>query len=372
MLALFSRSTRATTRPDLIRYNRSLSSRTPGPAMTTIRRTTRTMPAALPRGGHRSNVIFHRNRPETDRKRRAISAAGLDSLHVVLDFDHTLTAYLSPDGGEKCPECHDVLQHGPYWPSARRESFRAAIDAIWADQRSGMLGSPVEWWIRFHDAVVAHGITEDEMREAAREAHVSLRPGAAELLAWLNARGVRTTIVSAGVSTVIEEVFERHGVELHQGAAVIANVPVWDRKGRAVSFEDPLICSRNKAEVLRGMGFGGEAGTGGGKVRNVVLAGNSVGDAACLLGMRHGHSLSFGFLHEEVEDFGGSGPRFGQDRSGLDSVLEDGTERPPQGNGSPGLENFLEHYDVVTCGYRSDFSYLMKLLQEIENSKEYS
>merc|ERR1712238_304738 len=34
--------------------------------------------------------------------------------------------------------------------------------------------------------------------------------------------------------------------------------------------------------------------------QNVILAGNSIGDAACLLGIRHEHSLSFGFLHEEV------------------------------------------------------------------------
>mmetsp|Transcript_66762 Transcript_66762/g.74794 ORF Transcript_66762/g.74794 Transcript_66762/m.74794 type:complete len:443 (-) Transcript_66762:2-1330(-) len=364
----------------------------------------------------KSNVILHRDKLETDKRRNAITAAGLDSLHVVLDFDHTLTSYLrqphvqndndnntSPqhDNGDAdeinpqqchndeiytsppnhediCPECHDVIQYGNYEPLERRHSFCSAIDVIYADQQEEKLTELSEWWIRFHEAVIAHQITEQEVRTAAQEAHIVLRPGAMELLAWLAAHHVQTTIVSAGVSTVIEEVLQQNNVQLPHNTQVIANVPVLfstsnsgeeqgdDNERQIVAFEEPLIYSRNKAEVLIGMGFRDDPqkeennkddddDVRNKHTKNVILAGNSIGDAACLLGIRHEHSLSFGFLHEEVE-------------------MEEGTQNPlPNGSSSSSsstnnekVQQFLENYDVIHCGYSSDFSYLLELLQEIK------
>mmetsp|Transcript_49338 Transcript_49338/g.53242 ORF Transcript_49338/g.53242 Transcript_49338/m.53242 type:complete len:437 (+) Transcript_49338:87-1397(+) len=393
--AIFSSSSR--------RYHNMVSSRTSSTSIPTMSTST-----------SKSNVILHRDKLETDKKRNAITAAGLDSLHVVLDFDHTLTSYLRhqphvhnndnsgskgadistqcrndemnnspPNREDICPECHDVIQYGNYEPLERRHSFCSAIDIIYADQQEEQLTELSEWWIRFHEAVIAHQITEQEVRTAAQEAHIVLRPGAVELLDMLATHNVQTTIVSAGVSTIIEEVFQQNDVQLPKNTQVIANVPVFSSSGgkkqgddnerQIVAFEEPLIYSRNKAEVLIGMGFlddpqkeennkDDDDDVRKKNTKNVILAGNSIGDAACLLGIRHEHSLSFGFLHEEVE-------------------VEEGTHNPlPNGSSSScsstneKVQQFLENYDVIHCGYSSDFSYLLELLQEIQkvnkNNKE--
>ena len=250
--------------------------------------------------GELSNLIIHRDRSETNAKRRSIAKDGIGSLHVVLDFDHTVTAYISPITGEKCPQCHDAVQHGAYDPPKRRNSFKSTIDAIWSDQDNGKLRHLSEWWIRFHDAIVSHELTISEIRTAVASSSITLRPGAADLFAWLRENSVKTTILSAGIITVIEEVLKRDGIELHEQACIVSNVPVSDgEEGRIISFQEPLVHALNKEEVLKTLDFGSE--TMGQPPDNVVLAGNSIGDVQCLPGIHHKRSLSLGFLHENVD-----------------------------------------------------------------------
>ena len=310
-------------------------------------------------------LLLHAHEPTTEQKRESIVRDGLHNLHVVLDFDHTITAYLSPSGnGELCHECHDVLQHGPYSPDQRRRSFRADIDAVWSDQREGRLGHISEWWLRFHGAIISHGLTRDDVREAVAASNSVLRPGAVELLGWLRKHGVRTTIVSAGVSTVIEEILRRNCIELHEHAQVLANVPVWNEKGVAVAFEEPLIHSRNKPEVLQMMGLGtkGRAVLNADKdVQNVVLAGNSIGDATILNSLDHRHSLSFGFLHEEVRS---------SVRAVYETLDDNDKYHPLSEEGNKKLQEFFQYYDVVSCGKETDFRFLLDLFHEIEEQHQ--
>jgi len=317
-----------------------------------------------------SHVLIHTHKPTSQSKRRSIINGGLENLHVVLDFDHTLTAYLCPSGsGERCHECHDVLQHGPYQPKERRETFRAGIEKVWSDQLAGRLGDLSEWWIRFHNEIVAHRITRDEIRDAVVASNAVLRPGAAQLLDWLRRHDVKTTIVSAGVSTVIEEVLGREGIDLHRNVRIVANVPIFDAEGVVLGFEEPLIFSRNKSEVLRGMGFDSEEDDNR-RRHNIVLAGNSVGDASCLDGMDHKHSLSFGFLHEEVREEWAIGEicasKLSIQITGDGESSEDLAEHPLTDDGKIKLKEFSNCYDVISCGYQSDFQFLMNLFQEME------
>ena len=308
-----------------------------------------------------STLIVHQDWSKTKEKRRAIVGDGVESLHVVLDFDHTITAYLSPTTGEKCLECHDVVQHGTYDPSERQASFRADIEGVWSDQRNGRLRCLSEWWSRFHDAIASHELTETEVRQATASSQVALRPGAAELFAWLREHAVRTTILSAGISTVIEEVLRRHDIEVHEQARIIANVPVLDGSERIVSFREPLVYSRNKAQVLKTLEFG-NTGENARSPDNIVLAGNAIGDVQCLSGMPHGRSLSLGFLHEELSGVPTARPEICA--SGISSHRE--STVPLADREHSNLDNFLEHYDVVMCGHQSNFQYLLDLLGEIK------
>jgi len=321
-------------------------------------------------GGHdRSNLIIHRDLRKTNEKRRSIVRDGIKCLHVVLDFDHTITAYVSPTG-QKCLECHDVIQHGTYQPIERQDLFRSMIDEVWSDQHNGKLRHISEWWIRFHDAIISQRLTKAEFQKATALSGILLRPGAVKLFAWLRKNQVKTTIVSAGISTVIEEVLKQNEIEIHEQAEIIANVPVWEENGSIVSFKEPLIHARNKEQVLKTLGFSGINDEVGAPY-NVVLAGNSIGDVLCLLGICHKHSLSLGFLHEKVKEDCVTksevcASSIIMDESRTATNLEEELKLPLISDGNSNLEVFLENFDIVSCGHHSNFQYLLNLLSEIE------
>ena len=58
-------------------------------------------------------------------KRARLVAGGLGKLHVVLDFDHTLTAFQTADG-TRCLECHDMVREFPGWVGLRDACLSAA------------------------------------------------------------------------------------------------------------------------------------------------------------------------------------------------------------------------------------------------------
>uniref|UniRef100_A0A7S0CAN0 5'-nucleotidase n=1 Tax=Proboscia inermis TaxID=420281 RepID=A0A7S0CAN0_9STRA len=293
--------------------------------------------------------VLHRDENAIHFKRRKIALEGFKDLHVVLDFDHTLTSSFTV-GGERCHECHDIIHNiGVACANAGDDyddewaTFREEIDRMWSDAEAGLhSGGLREWWERFNEIMVRHNFSRENLILAVDSANTIMRPGACELLDLLKRNNVRTTIVSAGIHDVIEECFKRRfGVDLHENVRIVANVPVWD-KDILQGWKGPLIFSRNKAEVLNALGYCSKDDFM--KLpKNIILAGNSVGDVDCLHGITHECNLTFGFLNKEATD----------DSSAL------------------ALSKFQENYDLVECGKDADFGYLMQFLSMIENQSEH-
>ena len=100
--------------------------------------------------------------------------------------------------------------------------------------------------------MVHHKYSRADVKQTLAATNTELRPGAVQLLTWLHARGVRTTIVSAGLTDIICSFLQLHGLRF-DSLEIIANRCVWSGDSDAAvltGFKGPLIHSANKDDVV--------------------------------------------------------------------------------------------------------------------------
>ena len=205
-------------------------------------------------------------------------------LHVVFDFDRTLTAH-------DAPQCHDPLLR------LEDESLQAALAPYWRFSDEG--GPPPCrdrpfrcWWDDVHALLAAHGVTLAQLSEAEARKPCYLRDGAREVLKALVALKVPTTVVSAGLEHVIVGVLQSEGLEavsfLDDDLAdakrptrvrVLANRLVIDGDGAVTgALPDEPIHAKNKKDAYARLKpwFAASATAD----TRLLVFGDSVGDAA--------------------------------------------------------------------------------------------
>lgn len=150
---------------------------------------------------------------------------------------------------------HGVLERGPAVSSAfaahtaqlASKYYPIEIDASIPIAEKVPL--MVQWWEEAHAAMVREGITRDIVRRQAEEADMVYRSGARELLDALVARGVPLLIFSAGIADVIEALLDVSGLK-RGNQVVVSNRMEFSSAddGVLVGFAEPLIHVLNKGE----------------------------------------------------------------------------------------------------------------------------
>jgi len=206
-----------------------------------------------------------------------LRAAGARELQVIMDFDHTLTRFVLPDG-RAAPMCHDVVERSPLMPTA----FHDGYAKLWADQDVALKEKNwnwEEWWRRSHQLMLDHGLCRAWLPEMIRASGLACRSGCKELFKLLEAHDVPSLVVSAGLTPVIREVLAAEGVPTHD-LRVLANDMQFDEdSGVLSSFSEPPLHSHAKDSV----GFRLADYFAGIARRHVVILGDSVSDCDCLV-----------------------------------------------------------------------------------------
>ena len=226
------------------------------------------------------------------RKLAAINRGGGAAFTAVLDFDRTLTTAESASA-------HGVVA------TALPESFQkkeAALKAKYYPIECD-LGMPLdekiplmrEWYCANHDLTLAEGLERAALaaavKEAARKKVFRLRDGVAELLDLLESLNGRARILSAGIEDVVRlAIAEMYDGALPADLAITANRMRWDGETLA-GYSEPLIHMYNKKQ-------------NGGKLENVLLVGDSLGDATMADGADAGPTCVFkvGYLNRPKPD----------------------------------------------------------------------
>ena len=162
-----------------------------------------------------------------------LKALAPQNLIVITDFDATLTC---GDG----PQCHDVLGTAPSLPASLRADFAPLLDFS--------VPHPPEWhgakwWERANEILVAHGApTRAALPALVRDAGLTPRPGALNLLQWLKTRGVPVLIVSAGCTDIVRSFLEQE-LDAPYTGPISSNQLRWDEAGTLVAVDPSPPCT---------------------------------------------------------------------------------------------------------------------------------
>lgn len=215
-----------------------------------------------------------KNKNDVTHKLNDLAMAGIDSLHLVSDFDLTLTAGKQPgqnlgtwDVMDELLPAEGVQRHKEIYQSFRPTELRGQLTAEITSQK----------WAETLDLITSYHMSIDDV-EAAFLSVATLRDGAKEVFDTCQDRSVPTVILSSGIRNVIQLMAEHYKIHPDH---ILSNDLKVDEKTRKVIgwYSDTLIHMLNKNE--RGHG---ELSALRAVRPNVVLIGDVPDDTRMVLG----------------------------------------------------------------------------------------
>lgn len=170
--------------------------------------------------------------------------AGADSLHIVSDFDLTLTAGKVPgqnigtwDVMDELMTPESVARHKEIYQSFRPIELEGKLTAEIASEK----------WGETLDLIMEHDISVDDIQDAFLRV-AELRVGAKDIFTACEDSGIPTVILSSGIRNVIRVISEHYQI---RPTHVLSNDLMYDEATRLVTGwrRDSLIHMLNKKEM---------------------------------------------------------------------------------------------------------------------------
>ena len=241
---------------------------------------------------------------EFNQKLERIKQEGFAKLHVLTDFDKTLTSAFVD--GEDVPSLISILRRDGYLTedySGRAYALYDYYHPLEIDNtlpRLEKAQAMEEWWRKHFALLIECGLERRDIEKAVQTRRVRLRSGAAEFLRGLQEKNVPIVIISAaGLGREGIELFLKEQGLLSDNIHIISNSFSWNENGKIIAVNEPVIHVLNKNEAaLKESQFYEEI-----KARpNVLLLGDSLEDIAMAEGLEHDTILKIGFLNKKVEE----------------------------------------------------------------------
>eukprot|EP00041_Stephanoeca_diplocostata_P007274 m.101653 g.101653 ORF g.101653 m.101653 type:complete len:266 (-) comp16815_c0_seq1:534-1331(-) len=187
-----------------------------------------------------------------------ISQIAVEDLHIIADFDMTLTRHTLASG-KRGSSTHVIVQNNKAFGDDFRQTSRSLFekyypveidDSISTEEKEPMM---VEWWTAAHEIMVQAKLHKDQLTEIGSSPDLQLRERAKELFTLAQQLGIPFHVFSAGIRDVIVAAFEHWGVN-KLGVHVVSNMMDWDdATGYLRGFTGELIHTLNKnSKALQG------------------------------------------------------------------------------------------------------------------------
>lgn len=247
-----------------------------------------------------SNIIISNPR-NLERIMESISREGTEKLHVLADFDKTLTkAFIE---GQEVHSIIAQIREGKYLTpdySPRAHALFDKYHPIEIDPKIPLKKKKKamhEWWDTHFKLLAECGLDKKVMREIVRKRRLRFREGALEFIDLLHQHNIPLVIMSAAPGDMLKLYLEQEN-RLYDNVYIVANLFEFDRDGRVVMVKEPIIHSMNKDEtILQNFPVFDVIKDR----RNVVLLGDSLGDVGMMEGFDYSSLLKIGFLNENAE-----------------------------------------------------------------------
>lgn len=245
-----------------------------------------------------SDSFIIADRETFNRKISLLINGGASNLHVVSDYDKTLTKKPS----EKNSNCYAKLglKLGNDYHRKDAEMFKfyypieISTKIPFKEKREAMH----EWWEKHFRLVMDSGLNKGLLDDLIDLNLDSFREGTETFFEILSKNEVPLLVFSAGIGNLIEGSLKKNHF-LTKKTYIVSNFYDFDNDGKCIGFSKDLITSIDKKEfVITNSSYLREI-TGR---KNVILLGDSEGDIHMAEGIDHDLILKIGFLVEYSEE----------------------------------------------------------------------
>ncbi|MBU2503585.1 MAG: hypothetical protein KJ879_00835 [Nanoarchaeota archaeon] len=259
---------------------------------------------------------------------------GVEKLHVLADFDRTLTKTFV--NGKKIPSLISILRDENYltpdYPEKAKALFKK-YNPIEIDPSISLeekVKAMEGWWTKHFQLLIASGLNMKDIERAMESSNLIFRDRVSELLDILKDNDIPLVILSSsgiGKESIVS--YLKNKQKLFENIHIISNSFNWDKNGKAISVNQPVIHGTNKNEIV--IDSFPEIYNMVEDRKNVILLGDSLSDVDMITGFNYDNLIKIGFLNENIEK---------------------------------NLENYKQKYDVLILN-DSSAEFIVNLLQEI-------
>lgn len=233
-----------------------------------------------------------------------IKRQGYDNLHILADFDRTLT-YEFVDGN-RVPSIISMLRDGKHLTKDYAKKAHALFDKYHPietdpnipvkEKKKAML----EWWDTHFKLLIDCGLSKSDLEDIVYNGIVQFRKGIEEFIDLLNNNNIPIIILSAsGCGDAIQMYFQKIKKD-YPNIHIVTNRFNWDENGKAISVKKPIIHSMNKDEtILKDIP---QVYKEIKNRKNVILLGDSPGDLGMITGFDYDNLLTIGFLNSKIDE----------------------------------------------------------------------
>jgi cytosolic 5'-nucleotidase 3 len=246
--------------------------------------------------------IYFQNKDLLNEKIRHIKLQGLDSLHVVSDFDRTLTRCFLK--GRKVPSIVSLIREGNYLtPDYSAKAFalydkyhKIELDESWDyDYRYNKM---YEWWKLHEELLVKSGLHKNVFEDILQKHPRMFRSGVDKFLKFLHINSIPLLIFSSGLGDMILGYLAKEN-KLTPNVHILSNIFEFDKQGYAIGFRGDIIHTMNKSETkIRDEKYKQLIAN----KKNVILLGDIIGDLGMINDMDSNIIIKIGFLNEDIEN----------------------------------------------------------------------
>ena len=261
----------------------------------------------------------------------AMRSAGKELLHVISDFDATMTRVYDVFGN-KIPSVFEILRQNALSPDAAKKEKEMAdyyypieIDpSMTMEEKTPYM---IKWWALHLQLMIDDGIGKDYLEKLLTADERMFRSQLSSFISLLSQHNIPLLVFSAGLGEPIEGFMKKEGLLL-DNVHIISNFFTYDKNDKISGYEQTPIHTFNKDEG-HVLGTGYEAIVK--EKKNVILLGDTLGDLKMTGDVSHDTVITIGYLSKNIEDQ---------------------------------LESYMNSFDVVITG-DGDMSYAIELVEKI-------
>jgi len=242
--------------------------------------------------------------PETlELKIKKLKQHGPSKLHLISDFDMTLTTASLAKSGLPAATSFSALESN-LPPEYAKEVYELYVKYHTIETANNILQEQKdlameEWWLKALEIMKNYKLNKNLLDKVIKSNGIKEREGVLEFFNIAYKKDIPLLILSAGVGDIISGYINEKGFSFNGNVHIISNFYKFDSEGNVEGYISDLIhpFNKNKSKIRGNIFYD--------KVierKNLILLGDSLGDAKMEEGMEHDTVLKIGFLNSRIEE----------------------------------------------------------------------